>query len=611
MKGFTARMRAGIATGIAVVGDLSEGSQAAHERRMMGETPNLAARLQAIAEPGVILIDDATRRLTGRLFELTERPAEVLKGFAAPVAAWSVQREAFVESRFEALRSGEPPLVGRDEELELLERRWEQAKAGNGRVVMISGEPGIGKSRLVCAFEERFKRGNGLELRYFCSPHHVSTALYPITTHLSRGANLGSSDTPEQKLQKLAGLAARPEDLPFLADALSLGDATESITDLAAQEKRQKLFAALLARIDQLAKTKPIFILFEDMHWVDPTTQELVDLLISNIARKPILLVLTHRPQFQPPWTGHANVTSVALSRLRSEDQAALIRSLSGNSGLTNELVDEIADRTDGIPLFAEELTKAVIESGAAALVKSTPGASEQVPATLQASLMARLDHLGPTAREVAQLASVIGREFTYSLLQALAARSALPSETIDNALATLAGAGLVIARGVPPSSTYTFKHALVHDAAHSILLKAERQKLHSALVSILLKEDKSTPEILAYHFTQAGEHERAAREWLRAAQRANGQSAAREALQDLNYAERLLQPIPKTDDDARGICQSRDSHCVGSCRKPGRKTRGRKAALVAVPPFHGSCDARRVQDRLGAREGVRQARRR
>ncbi len=548
MKGFAPRMRAGIATGIAVVGDLSEGSQAVHERRMMGETPNLAARLQGIAEPGAILIDASTRRLTGRLFELIERPAEVLKGFATPVVSWSVLSEAFVESRFEALRSGEPLLVGRDEELELLERRWEQAKAGNGRVVMISGEPGLGKSRLVSAFEERFKRGDGLELRYFCSPHHSSTALYPITMHLARGANFNPSDTPEQKLEKVAGLAATPEDVPFLADALSLRIAAQPIIDLAAQEKRQKLFAALLARIDQLARTKPIFILFEDMHWVDPTTQELVDLLISTIAKKPILLVLTYRPQFRPPWTGQANVTTVALTRLRSEDQAALIRSLSGNSGLTADLIEEIADRTDGIPLFAEELTKAVIESGGAALVKSTPGMSEQVPATLQASLMARLDHLGPTAREVAQLCSVIGREFAYGLLQALAAKSgALSAGTIDNALATLAEAGLLIARGTPPSATYTFKHALVHDAAHSMLLKGQRQKLHSALVSILREGEKTTPEVLAYHLTQAGQNETAAAEWLRAARRANEQSATREALQDLNQAERLLESMPKT----------------------------------------------------------------
>ena len=551
IDGFDMQMRAGLATGLAVVGDLSEGSQASHERRMMGETPNLAARLQASAQPGEIVIDAATRRLTGRLFELAERPAATLKGFAAPVPSWSVLSEALAENRFEALRSGETPLVGREEELELLGRRWEQVKAGSGRVVMISGEPGLGKSRLVAAFQQRIKTEEALELRYFCSPHHETSALYPIVTHLTRAANFAADDSLEQKLEKLGRLAAKSDDLPFLAEALSLPARGDGTTDgLAPQERRQKLFAALFARIDQLASTKPLFLLFEDMHWVDPTTQEVVDLLISGIERKSILLVLTHRPQYRARWGGQANVASIFLTRLRSEDRTALIRSLIGNTGLASGMIEEIAERTDGVPLFVEELTRAVVESGDVTLLKSTPAVSDRVPATLHASLMARLDHLGVAAREVAQVASVIGREFTYEALDALVAKSRVVAPaTIPRALAALTESGLVFVRGTPPLSSYTFKHALVHDAAHSTLLRTQRQKLHAAVVSTLVEDENSSPEVLAYHLFEAGDHERAAREWLRAARRANGQSAVREALDNLDWADGLLRSLPKNDE--------------------------------------------------------------
>jgi tetratricopeptide (TPR) repeat protein len=549
VNGFDVQMRGGLATGLVIVGDLSEGSQASHEHRIMGETPNLAARLQALAEPGEIVIDAATRRLTGRLFDLMERPAASVKGFDNLVQSWTVLGEAAVGSRFEALRSGEAPLVGRDEELELLERRWQQIKAGSGRAVLISGEAGLGKSRLISAFEQRVKDEDALELRYFCSPQHTSTALYPVTTHLTRAANFAPGDMPERKLEKLRALTAKPEDLSLLADLLSVPlGADVSLDNLAPQEKRQKVFAALLARIDQLAERKPLFILFEDMHWVDPTTHELVDLLMSRIGRKPVLFVLTHRPQFRPPWTGQANVTSMSLNRLRSEDCAALIRSLSGNAGLSREMVEEIAERTDGIPLFAEELTKAMIESGDVGLLRAAPAAADHIPATLHASLIARLDHLGARARETAQLGSVIGREFTYGPLKALATRSRLVPETvIEGALKALIDSGLVLVRGTPPLSSYTFKHALLHEAAHSTLLRTQRQKLHTTLAAILLADERTAPELLAYHFSEAGEPEKAARQYLRAARRANEQSAVREALQSLDRAEQLLGQVSKT----------------------------------------------------------------
>ncbi|MBV9064674.1 MAG: AAA family ATPase, partial [Methylobacteriaceae bacterium] len=550
VDGTVLEVRAGLASGLVIAGDRAEGSKASHEQQIMGETPNRAARLQALAGPGEIVIDAVTRRLIGRMFHLAPRAPANLKGFAEPVECWNVLGTSEVESRFEALRSGETPLVGRDEELELLERRWQQIKGGTGRVVLISGEAGLGKSRLISAFERTIGNENALELRYFCSPQHANTALHPVTAHVTRAANFAVGDTPEQKLEKLGRLAAKADDVPFLADLLSLPLPADARTDqLAPQEKRQKTIAALLAKIDQLATKQPLFILVEDMHWVDATTQELVDQLIPNLDRKPILFVLTYRPQYRPPWTGQSNVTSVSLSRLRLDDRATLIRSLIGNAGLSPETIDEIAERTDGIPLYAEELTKAVIESGNVGLLSAASDPATQIPATLHASLMARLDHLGTQARETAQLGAVIGREFSYPLLRALAQRSeAFPQNGIDQALKSLDDSGLVLARGSPPASVYTFKHALVHEAAHSTLLRAQRQKLHVALVGIIGADEKTPPELLAYHFAEAGEHERAAQQYLRAARRANEQSAVREALQNLDEADRQLRNVAETE---------------------------------------------------------------
>ena len=551
VEGKPLQVRAGLATGLVVAGDRSEGSKASHEQQIMGETPNLAARLQTIAKAGEIIIDAMTRKLVGRMFELAAREPANLKGFAAPVECWNVLGASEVDSRFEALRSRETPLVGRDEELELLERRWQQAKAGVGRIVLISGEAGLGKSRLVSTFEQRIKEENALELRYFCSPQHGNTVLYPITTHLTRAANFSAGDTPEQKLGKLNALTASPDDLPLMANLLSLRVGPDARVDqLAPQEKRQKILAALLARIDQLAAKQPLFILFEDMHWVDATTHEVIDLLITRVERRSILIVLTHRPQFRPPWTGQANVTSMSLNRLSLEDRAALIRSLAGNAGLSRDTIEEIAERTDGIPLFAEELTKAVIESGDVGLLRAAPNAADQIPDTLHASLMARLDHLGTQAREVAQLGSVIGREFSYALLRQLTIQNrALPDELIAQTLKALSDSGLIVTRGTPPASTHTFKHALVHDTAHSTLLRTQRQKLHAALAAILIADEKTAPELLAHHYSEAGEHEEAARCYLKAAHQAHEQSALRETLQNLDRGEQLLREIPKTRD--------------------------------------------------------------
>ena len=563
VDGTRLQVRAGLATGLVVAGDRAEGSKASHEQQIMGETPNRAARLQALAEAGEIVIDAVTRKLVGRMFNLVEREPATLKGFANPVQCWNVRGASAIESRFEALRSGETPIVGRDEELELLARRWQQVKAGSGRLMMICGEAGLGKSRLVSAFEQRIRREGQIELRYFCSAQHTSTALYPVTTHLMRAAGFSEADSPHQKLEKLRTFVARPDDLPFIADLLSLPvDPESGVEDLAPQEKRQKVFAALLRRIEALANKTPLFILMEDLHWVDPTTQEIVDLFVSMIDRVPVMMVLTYRPEFQPPWAGQANVTTISLNRLSLEDCAALVRMHTARGQLPANMVDEIVQRTDGVPLFAEELSKAVMDSSEVAPLKQEHG-HLQVPATLHASLMARLDHLGSDARETAQACSVIGRDFSYSLVRRMVREGGLSGiSKVEAALNALVGSGLVFARGSPPHAIYTFKHALVQDTAYATLLRAQRQRLHAALASIMATDETVAPEVLAYHFGGAGEHERAAEYWFKAGQAANERNASFEAIRTFKNALEILASLPETGERKAKILEITTALC-------------------------------------------------
>ena len=549
VKGESLQVRAGLATGLVIVGDWAEGSKTAHEPQVMGETPNRAARLQGLAEPGGIVLDNATRRLVGRMFHLRERPVATLKGFETPVECWDVLGEAAIESRFEALRSGGTPLVGREEELYLLTLRWQQAKAGGGRVVLISGEPGLGKSRLVSAFEERVKDDGAMELRYFCSPQHSTTALHPVITHLSRAIKLADSDTPEQKLEKLRAVISKPEDLPFIAELFSLATPPGAdIEELAPEERRQKVFAALSARIEALATKGPLFILIEDTHWIDPTTQELVDQLVANIARVPVLLVITCRPEYQPSWAGHPSVTTLTLNRLKPEDCAALVRMLTTSGQLPTDIIDKIAERTDGIPLFAEELSKALMDVGRGQARRDGSAAEFHVPDTLHASLLARLDHLGAEARETAQAGSIIGREFSHALLMRMAAASGiLRLETIDRALDALVESGLVFMRGTAPDAAYTFKHVLVQDAVYSTLLRAHRHKLHGALAAIMETEGKVAPEVLAHHFHGAGELDKSADQWFKAGRAANERSAHVETIRSFQNALEILSSLPET----------------------------------------------------------------
>ena len=403
--------RVGIASGLVVVGDLI-GQGEAQERGVVGETPNLAARMQELAPPSGVVIAEGTRRLIGDLFELRDLGAVQVKGFAAPLPVWQALRPSAVESRFEALRAGAlTPLVGRKEELDLLLRRWQRAMAGEGQVVLLSGEPGIGKSRLTAALRERLEGGPHTRLRYFCSPHHQDSALHPFIAQLERAAGFAHDDTPEQRLGKLADLIASGahdgDEVTLIADLLSLPSGAAQLS-LTPQRKREKLLAALLHQIGALARQQPVLMVVEDLHWIDPSSHELLDMTVERAASLPVLLILTFRPEYQAPWSGLPQVVALTLNRLDRRNGAAMVERIVGNRELPDALAAEIVERADGVPLFVEELTRAVIEAGAGpggeALAGAAPRPSSIVPPALHASLVARLDRLGPAAREAAQI---------------------------------------------------------------------------------------------------------------------------------------------------------------------------------------------------------------
>ena len=552
------KTRIGIATGLVVVGDLI-GTGSAQEQVIVGETPNLAARLQGIAEPNTVVIAEDTRKLLGNLFDLQDLGAQDLKGISRPVRAWAALRPASVESRFEALHaSGLTELVGREEELELLLRRWSKAKTGESQVVLLSGEPGIGKSRLTATLLVRLATEPHTRLRYFCSPQHTDSAFYPIISQLGRAAGLAHDDPAQTKLDKLDAMLAQTstskQDAALFAEMLSLpNDGRYPTLDLESQQRRQKTLEALTAQVDALSRQNPLLMIFEDAHWTDPSSLEVFSRVIDRVRSLPVLLIVTFRPEFEPPWIGRPYVTALTINRLAQRDIEAMIDRVVGNKLIPANVRHDIVERTDGIPLFVEEMTKAVVEAGSEEEAQRTaatvPSPALAVPASLQASLMARLDRLGP-AKEVAQIGAAIGREFSHALLAAVTRKA---EAELQSALDRLMAAGLLFRQGAQPHATYWFKHALVRDAAYGTLLREPRRALHARIAETLEGRFADTaetqPELLARHCTEAGLIEKAAGLWGNAGQRSLARAALLEGAEQLRRALDQIATLPATPD--------------------------------------------------------------
>jgi predicted ATPase/class 3 adenylate cyclase len=596
-------VRIGIATGLVVVGDLI-GEGAAQEQGVVGDTPNVAARLQSLAEPGQIVISDSTRRLIGSMFEYRDLGRVTLKGLVDPVQAWQVLGASTVESRFEAQHGAAlTPLIGREEELELLLRRWQRAKRGEGQVVLLSGEPGIGKSRLTVELQERLQDEPHTRLRYFCSPHHTGSAFYPTIAQLERAAKFERQDAPEAKLDKLVSLlgssADRASDVQLLAELLSIPTCDRyAALSWSPQQKKEKTFEALIQQLDMLSRRRPVLMVYEDVHWIDPSSRELLDMEVERAARLPVLLLITFRPEFAPPWTGQAHVTTLTLTRLDRREGAALVERLVGNNPLPDEITTEIVERTDGVPLFVEELTKAVLEAGirrdGSRAVSAAPLSALAVPATLHASLMARLDRLGTTAKEIAQIGAAIGREFSYELLVLVAQQN---EEKMKASLRRLTDAGLVFCRGTPPQATFLFKHALVRDAAYASILRRSREALHARIAALLEREFaplvQNAPETLGHHYAEAGNVTAAVHKFLEAGGRASARSSNKEAVAHLSQALGLLRKLPATSE--RDVVELRVLTALRSARHASEGY----AAPLTIAAYNAERElAERVGDR-------------
>ena len=554
------RVRIGIATGPVVVGDTRAGD-ASESRIAVGETPSLAARLQGLAGADEIVVAPTTHRLLGGAFEYADLGHRSLKGIVEPVQAWQVLRAGLSEGRFDAAHvdAGLTPLVGREEELALLLRRWQDAKGAEGHVVLLSGEPGIGKSRVARALCERIKGDRYIRIGFQCSPFNTQSALSPVIEQLERSAGFTRDDGTDHRLDKLDALLAAsldpervPAVAPLLATLLSLPAGRYASLNLSPQKQKEKTLDAICELIVGLSARQPLLMVFEDAHWVDPTTQEALELLVARIAQLPVLLLVTYRPEFAPRWSGEPHVTTLSLNRLNRRLGAVLAGQVTGGKPLPVEVLEQIVDKTDGVPLFVEELTKTVLESGLLSdrgdrYELTGPLPPLAIPSTLHDSLMARLDRLAPI-KETIQIGACIGREFTHELMAAI---SPLGESELSEALQQLVESQLIFRQGMPPEAVYTFKHALIQDAAHGSLLKSRRRVLHSTIAHVLVAASsagtESRPEFVAQHFTEAGLLPEAVDWWTTAGEQAGQRSANAEAVVHYRKAIELLTELPES----------------------------------------------------------------
>ena len=539
--------RVGIATGQVVVGDLV-GDSGRDAEAVTGETPNLAARLQGEANAGQVVISESTCDLVGITFELADLGPRTLKGYDVPVPAWRVVGESRVEDWFDATGAGaSAQMVGREQELALLRDRWDLAKSGEGQAVLLAGEAGIGKSRIVDAVRTLAAVDQDFHLRYQCSPFHTNSAFHPIIQHLERAAGFGADDDDEAKLDKLEQLISVSEGdtqsvMLLFASLLSLdGEVRYGPTDLSPEQRRDRTFAALVGQVLALARQRPVLFVMEDAHWIDPTTLDYVGEVIAQTADAAVFVLATHRPDFDAPWQGHPHLTSLTLNRLSRAQTAEIVETV-GKGRLAGAVVDHIVARADGVPLFVEELTKSVMEAGGRS---NDPVALEAIPPTLQASLTARLDRLGE-AKRIAQIAAAIGREFSHDLIRAVSGED---EDALTIALDRLVEAEMVFRIATPRGSVYSFKHALIQEVAHEGMLKASRADLHARIADILKTEFPTTadaePEVLARHYALAGMVEPAIESWRRAGALSVAASANVEAVNQFDNALALVETLP------------------------------------------------------------------
>jgi class 3 adenylate cyclase/predicted ATPase len=562
-KGIRLAIRVGIHTGLTVVGDIGEGQK--HELLALGEAPNVASRVQGVAEPDTVAISTTTFQLVEGYFTCQDLGSHMLKGVETPVHVYRVLSESGAQSRLDIVTTrGLTPLVGREQEVGLLLERWGQVKDGQGQVVLLSGEGGIGKSRLAQVLKDHIAGEPHTRWECRSSPYYQHTALYPITDLFERTLQWHPDNTPDEKLAKLEQTLSQyrlplEESVPLLTPLLSLPILADRYPPLALspQRQRQKTLETIVAILLEQAEPQPVLFILEDVHWTDPTTLEFLDLLIDQVPTAQMLTLLTCRPTFQPPWSSRSYLAQVTLNRLSRSQIARMAEHVTGGKTLPADVLQQIVEKTDGVPLFVEEMTKSVLESG---VLKETNAHYDlagsfttlAIPATLQDSLMARLDRL-MTAKVIAQLGATIGRQFSYELLQTV---SELDEATLKRELGRLVEAELVYQRGLPPHATYIFKHALVQDTAYESLLRSTRQGYHRRIAEVLEarfpETAESQPELLAHHYTEAGLNEQAIGYWQQAGEQAIARSANEEAISHLTTALRLLQALPDSSDRAQ-----------------------------------------------------------
>jgi class 3 adenylate cyclase/predicted ATPase len=552
-------VRIGIHTGLVVAGEMGYGSS--RESLAMGETPNIAARLQNEADPNTVVISAATNRLIEGSFACQQLDTLVLKGFSKPIDVCQLCQESSARSRLDTVVSaGSTPLVGRDQEIGLLFERWEQTEEGMGQVVLLSGEAGVGKSRLVQAMKEHVAQDPQAWLTPCqCSPYHQNSAFYPVVDLLERIVlQFERGDDPAKKLSRLEGFLVQyaipqPEMVPLFADLLSIPlDDKYTPSKLSPERQKQLIFQTMLGVLLEIANRQPLLLVIEDLHWADPTTLEFLNLLVDQIPTTRIFALLTFRPDLSPPWSGRAHLSNLTLRRLTRRQVAIMVQHIAGGKLLPVVVLEQIVKKTDGVPLFVEELTKMVLESGllrdkGEGYELAGPLPPMAIPATLQDSLTARLDRLA-SAKEIAQLSAILGRELTYEMLQAV---SSLDEKRLQKGLSKLVEAELLYQRGIPPKATYTFKHALIQETAYLSLLKGTRQQYHQRIAGMLVGEFAETvatkPELVAHHYTEAGLGEQAIPFWMQAGQRAMQRSANEEAIAHLMCGLNVLKELPNS----------------------------------------------------------------